>query len=163
MTTLKERLRADLNVNIKAGKELEKTTLRNVLGAIQSAEKSGKVEVEFDDAQVEALLAKEVKKREATAAEYIEAAAKIGDKDNERVAKLLTTVDREQAEAEVLKVYLPEGISEAELDTIIAKALVAENATTAKDMGRVMKLVRAEVGNRADGKLISDKVRAALA
>lgn len=162
MSTLKEQLRADLGENIKSGKELEKTTLRNVLGAIQSAEKSGKVEQNFGDEEVLSIIAKEVKKRRETAAEYRELAER-GAVTAERREHLVQQAVREVAEAEVLTKYLPTQLEAAELEQIIAKAIADTGAASVKDMGRVMKQVTGEVQGRADGKTISTLVRAKLA
>ena len=71
--TLKERLKEDVVVHMKAGNKFELTTVRNVLGEIGTREKSGKTPVELDDAQVTSLLQKEAAKRRDTARIYTEA------------------------------------------------------------------------------------------
>lgn len=149
MTTLKDTLKADLTVNLKARNELETTTLRSVLGAIQTQEKAGKTAVEFDDAQVEAVLAKELKKRRETAAEY----ARVNVPD--RAA-------RETAEADFIATYLPEGLSEDEVKAIVADTVAGFDAPTMRDFGAIMKQVVAQVKGRADGKLVSELVKAQL-
>lgn len=149
MTTLKDTLKADLTVNLKARNELETTTLRSVLGAIQTQEKAGKTAVEFDDAQVEAVLAKELKKRRETAAEY----ARVNVPD--RAA-------REQAEADFIASYLPEGLSEDEVKAIVAEVVAGFDAPSMRDFGAIMKQVVAQVKGRADGKLVSELVKAQL-
>lgn len=162
MSTLKEQLRADLGVNLKARNELETTTLRNTLGAVQSAEKSGKVEVHFDDEQVLALIAKEVKKRRETASEYRELAQR-GALTTERREHLTRQAIREEAEAEVLTKYLPAQLDAETLDSIVNSVIASTGASTIKDMGRVMKEVTAAVKGQADGKAVSQLVRVKLA
>lgn len=149
MTTLKDTLKADLTVNLKARNELETTTLRSVLGAIQTQEKAGKTAVEFDDAQVEAVLAKELKKRRETAAEY----ARVNVPD--RAA-------RETAEADFIATYLPKGLTEDEVKAIVAETVADFDAPSMRDFGAIMKQVVAQVKGRADGKLVSELVKAQL-
>lgn len=149
MTTLKDTLKADLTVNLKARNELETTTLRSVLGAIQTQEKAGKTAVEFDDAQVEAVLAKELKKRRETAAEYTR-------------VNVLDRAARETAEADFIATYLPEGLSEDEVRAIVTETVAGFEAPTMRDFGAIMKQVVAQVKGRADGKLVSELVKAQL-
>lgn len=149
MTTLKEQLQTDLMVNLKARNELQTTVLRSVIGAIQTAEKSGKAAVVFDDAQVEALLTKEFKKRKDTSAEW----TKVGVVDR---------AERENAEAEVLAKYIPAPLTSAELEVIVNTALAGVEAPSMKDFGKIMKEVTAATGSRADGKVISELVRAKI-
>ena len=75
MTTLKERLHADVVSHMKDGNKVALTTVRNVLGEIETREKSGKTPIVLDDAQVTALLQKEAAKRRDTARIYAEAGA----------------------------------------------------------------------------------------
>jgi hypothetical protein len=72
-------------------------------------------------------------------------------------------VDKGLLEIEILKQYLPAPVTEAELDQIVDQAIAELNAKTVKEMGAVMKLVRERVGSRADGSLISVKIKAKLA
>lgn len=149
MTTLRERLQADRIKNYKARNELETTTLRNVLGAIQTQETAGKTRVEFGDAEILDVIAKEVKKRRDTAAEYTQ-------------RNVLDRAARETAEADFLAQYLPVALTEAEIDQIVAEAITSIDNATMKDFGAIMKIVVAATKGRADGKVVSDKVRAQL-
>lgn len=161
MTTLKERLRADLTANLKARNELETTVLRGVIGAIQSAEKAGKEAKDFGDVEVQALLTKEVKKRRDTAAEY-RAVVERGGLDAQRRVHLVKQTNREDAEAEVISAYLPEALSEGALSDIIDRAISESGAQSPRDMGKVMKLVQPQVAGRADGRVVADLVKARL-
>lgn len=69
---------------------------------------------------------------------------------------------KEQAELEIMKVYLPAEMAADEIKAIIDAAVTATGAASMKDMGQVMKVVREKVGGRADGKLLSDLVRERL-
>lgn len=151
--SLKARLKDDSIVHLKAGNELEKTTLRNILSAIGTKEKSGKNPSEMSDQDVENLLRKEVANREETAT--------LAENDNR-----LEMATRERAEAEFISTYLPQMLSEDEATEIVGRImseLAAERELTMKDMGTAMKLVGAEIAGRFDGKAVSQMVRAKLA
>lgn len=75
----------------------------------------------------------------------------------------LDLADKETKELEILKGYLPPQLGEEDIKRIIEEAVVALGAQGLKDMGRVMKEVTAKVQGQADGKLVSDLVRAKLA
>lgn len=154
MTMLKERLHADVVAHMKDGNKVALTTVRNVLGEIETREKSGKTPVELDDAQITALLQKEAAKRHDTARIYTEA----GEKD--RAAA-------EIAEADVIEAYLPRPLTAAEVEAIVDEAVEELKAGGAelsmRHMGAVMKPVTAKVAGRFDGKAVSNIVRSRLA
>lgn len=128
-------------------------TVRNVLGEIETREKSGKTPMVLDDAQVTSLLQKEAAKRRDTARIYSEAG------EPERAAA-------EIAEAEVIEAYLPQALTPAEVEAIVDETiaeLTAEGqAPTLRHMGAVMKPVTAKVAGRFDGKAVSEIVRSRL-
>ena len=152
--TLKEQLQADMKTHMKAGNRTALMTVRNVLGEIETREKSGKTPVELDDAQVVALLQKEAAKRRDTAGIYREAG------ENERG-------DAEIAEAEIIEAYLPEPLTAADVEAIVDEAVAELTADgtelTMRQMGQVMKPVTAKVAGRFDGKAVSQIVRSRLA
>jgi len=71
--------------------------------------------------------------------------------------------DGEAAEALIIGAYLPAELDDAQLAEIVTRAVERSGATSLKDLGSVMGLAMAEVGGRADGKRVSEQVRAALA
>jgi uncharacterized protein len=154
MSTLKERLHADVVAHMKDGNRVALTTVRNVLGEIETREKSGKTPIELDDAQVTALLQKEAAKRHDTARIYTEAG-----QEGRATAEL--------AEAEVIEAYLPQPLTAREVESIVdetIEALRAEGAeVSVRHMGAVMKPVTAKVAGRFDGKAVSEIVRSRLA
>lgn len=154
MPTLKERLQADVVTHMKSGNKTALTTVRNVLGEIETREKSGKTPVTLDDAQITSLLQKEASKRRETAEIY----ATAGESD--RAAA-------EVAEAEVIEAYLPAPLTREGVEKIVDDAVAALTADgtelTMRQMGQVMKPVTAEVAGRFDGKAVSEIVRAKLA
>lgn len=153
MSTLKQQLKSDVVTHMKAGNKLALTTVRNVLGEIETREKSGKTPVELDDAQTTALLQKEAAKRRDTAQIYTDAG------EGERAAA-------EIAEAEVIEAYLPQPLSAAEaeaiVDQVITELVAADGALTMRQMGLAMKPITAKIAGRFDGKAISDMVRKRL-
>ena len=154
MTTLKERLHADVVALMKERNKTALTTVRNVLGEIETREKSGKTPVVLDDAQVTSLLQKEAAKRRDTARIYTEAG------ETERAAA-------EIAEAEVIEAYLPKPLTRDEVETMVAEVIAALKADgqelSMRSIGAVMKPVTAKVAGRFDGKVVSEIVRSRLA
>lgn len=154
MSTLKERLQSDLVTHMKSGDRTALTTVRNVLGEIETREKSGKSPVALDDAQLTSLLQKEASKRRETADIYTQAG-----EDSRAAAEL--------AEAQVIEAYLPQPLTREEVEGIVDDAIASLRAHGAelslRQMGQVMKPVTAVVAGRFDGKVVSEIVRARLA
>lgn len=153
-STLKGRLRADLTTAMKARDTLTTGTLRMALAAVTTAEVAGSTAKELTDAEVQAVLAKEVRKR----AEAAEAFAGAGRPEQ---------AAQEEAEAAVLSGYLPTPLDDAELDTLVRNAVDAVAADTGapvtmRQMGPIIKQVQAAAGGRADGARISAAVKAAI-
>ncbi|MGN5732599.1 GatB/YqeY domain-containing protein [Arthrobacter psychrochitiniphilus] len=153
MSTLKQQLKNDVITHMKAGNKIALTTVRNVLGEIETREKGGKTPIEFDDAQVITLLQKEAAKRHDTAKIYTEAG------ESDRAAA-------ELAEAGVIEAYLPQVLSAGEaheiVDRIISGLEAEQGELSMRQMGVAMKPITAEIAGRFDGKAISDMVRTRL-
>jgi uncharacterized protein YqeY len=113
--TLKERLKDDVVVRMKSGNKVALTTVRNVLGEIETKEKSGKTPVELDDLQVTSLLQKEAAKRRDTAGTYQAA----GHEDRAQA---------EIAEAEVIEAYLPKALTREEVEAIVDEVITGLKA-----------------------------------
>lgn len=140
--TVTEQLRSDITAAMKAGEKERVGALRLVLSELQKAEKEG-----GDDEL--AVLRRERKRR-------LDAAAQFRDGGRPELA------DQEESEAELIAAYLPAELSDEELDALITTAIADTGASSAKDMGQVMKAVMAASGGRADGKRTSARVREAL-
>lgn len=125
-------------------------TIRMLKSAIKNAaiEKGG-ADAELNDAEVTAVIRKEVKKRQDSIEQYESAG-------REELA------DQEKAEINILEGYLPEPLSEKEMTEIIDEAIAEVGATSRKEMGQVMKLVQERTAGRADGKTLSQAVMAKL-
>jgi uncharacterized protein len=150
MPELKARLRADLNVAMKARDELTTATLRMALTAVSTEEVAGKQSRELSDDEVLRVVSREAKKRRE-AAEAFDAAGRV------------ELAARERAEGSVLDAYLPVQLSDDELRELVSAAVTEAGASGPQQMGAVMKLVQPNVAGRADGKRVSDEVRRQLA
>ena len=110
MTTLAERLQTDLTDAMKARDDVRVATLRMAIAAVKEAAVAGSAAKDLDDAEVEAVLRTQVKRRDEAAEAFRE-----GGRDEQ--------VARELAEREVLAAYLPKGLDEEELAAIVDAAL----------------------------------------
>ena len=152
---LKARLRVDLTTAMKARDTLTTGTLRMALAAVSTAEVAGPTAKELTDAEVQAVLGKEVRKR-AEAAEAFQGAGRA-----EQAAK-------ERAEGEILSGYLPTPLTDDEIAALVRTAVDAVAGDTGspvsmRQMGPVIKQVQVAAAGRADGARISAAVKAALA
>ncbi len=149
MSDLKSKLQSDLNDAIKSRNTVVAETIRMVLSAITNEEVAGKEKKELSDAEVITVLTREAKKRRE-AAEAFEQGGRA-----DRAAA-------ERAEGEVIAGYLPEQLSENDLNKLIAETVAAVGASGPADMGKVMGALKAKVAGKADGALVSTLVKAAL-
>ena len=148
MSALKDQIRADLKEAMKA-KEKERTgTIRMLLAAIQTAETEGSKH-EVDDAEVQKIIAREIKKRRESADIY-----KTNGRDDLAEAEL--------AEAGILEAYQPKQLDDQELAKLIDEAIAETGAESMAQMGQVMKAATAKAAGRADGKRLSEAVKARL-
>ncbi len=149
--TIAEQIDADLKAAMKA-KEAEKL---QVLRAVKSAIKSyaidkGGPETELSEVDVIGIIRKQIKQREDSIAGYEKGGRP------ELAAK-------EQAEIEMLQVYLPKPLSAKELEKEVKAAIKETGASSQKEMGQVVKLLRERIGDRVDGKTLSEEVKKQLA
>ncbi|MCG5458357.1 GatB/YqeY domain-containing protein [Micromonospora sp. PSH03] len=149
MSTLKDRLTADMRTALKARDELTTSTLRMALAAVGTAEVAGKAKRELTDDEVLAVLTKEAKKRREAATAFADAGRA------EQAAK-------ESAEGEVLDRYLPKQLSDADLTELVSGALAAAGFTGKAQMGPAMKAAQAAVAGQAEGGRVAAEVRRQL-
>lgn len=138
--SLKDRLLEDMKIAMREKDSIKKNTVQLVRSAVLQVEKDNKVTLD-DDGIIE-IIAKEAKKRRDALPEY----EKGGRQD---------LVDALKSEIDVLLTYLPQQLTEEELEIIVKKAIADTGAASAKDMGKVMKVVMPQVIGRADGKQIN--------
>lgn len=147
--SIRTRLQEDLHTNMKARNELETTVLRSVLGAVSTAEKSGKQAVTFTDEQVEAEVKRAVKTRKESAGIYRDAGA-------------ADRAEREQAEADFLSTYLPDELTVEQVEVLVDEVLAGFEAPTQRDFGAIMKAVITASKGATDGKTVSAIVKSRL-
>jgi uncharacterized protein YqeY len=148
-TTLKDRIRRDLNTAMKARDELTIATLRMALAAVQVEEVAGPTARQLSDDEVLTVLRREGKKRREAAEAFTGAGR-------------AESAARERAEGELLQTYLPVQLSEDELAERVRAGIAASGAESVRDMGRAMKAVQALVAGQADGARVAVEVKRQL-
>jgi len=145
--SLKDTINDAVKAAMKA-KEKEKTaTLRLITAAIKQIEVDERRELSDDD--VIAVLTKMLKQRRESIEQFIK-----GNRED--------LADVEKAELEIIQVYLPEQLSEEEIDELIEKAIADTGAETIKDMGKVMGILKPQLQGRAEMGPVSGKIKARL-
>jgi len=144
---LKDRITEDMKGAMRAGEKERLGTIRLVLAAIKQREVDERITL--DDSQVLAVLEKMIKQRKESIAQF----------ESGGRADL---VAKEQAELTLLQVYLPAQMSDAEVDALIAAAVAASGATSIKDMGKVMGIVKAKAQGKADMGAVSARIKQKL-
>ena len=133
---------------MRGGDSLRRDVLRMAANAAYNVEKRNQKPLTDDEFLT--VLSREVKTRR----ESIDAYEKGGRTD---------LASKEQAEVDILTEYLPQPLSEAELGVLVDEAIAATEATSARDMGKVMGWLAPRTRGRADGKVVSGLVASALA
>jgi hypothetical protein len=141
--TVADRVKQDVVLAMKQGDKDRVQALRLVLSELQKDAKEG-------DGDETAVLRRERKRRQESARAFRE-----GGRDE--------LASAEEAEAEIIDAYLPEELSDEELDSIVAAAIAETGAVEMKQMGVAMKAAMAKAGGRADGSRVSAMVKRALA
>ena len=146
--SLKQQIISDMTAAMKAQDAARTSTLRMLKAAITNREKEGGGELTDED--VQKLLRSQLKQRR----DSVEQFEKAGRQE---------LADKEQAEIAVIKAYLPQAASQEEIDQAVAAAIAETRASSMKDMGGVMKAAMAKLaGKNADGKMVSETVKAKL-
>ena len=133
---------------MRGGDALRRDVLRMATSAAYNVEK--KNQHPLTDDEFLAVLAREVKTRR----ESVDAFTKAGRQD---------LADKEQSEIDILSEYLPQALSESEIDALVAEGITATGASSARDLGKVMGWLAPRTRGRADGKVVSGLVAQALA
>ena len=144
---LKEKLLEDLKSAMKEKNVNKKNAVQMVRTAILQTEKDKVVEV--TDEQIIDIIAKEVKKRKDSIADF-------------EKAQRQDLIDQINDEIAALEVYLPKQLTDDELETKIKAIIEKVNAKDIKDLGKVMKEAKTEIGAQADGRRINETVRKLL-
>src|ERR1044072_5991580 len=147
--SLSKQIVTDLTTAMKAQDAARMSTLRMVKAAMMNRQiEKGS---ELDDEEMQKLLRSLVKQRRDSIEQY----EKAGRQE---------LVDKEQAEIDVIETYLPKAISKEEIEQVVAAVIAETGASSMKDMGKVMKAAQAaRAGKNADGRVVSEVVKAKLA
>jgi len=148
MSALKTRIQEDMKSAMRAGDKDRLGVIRMLLAAIKQREVDERTET--TDVHVLQILEKQIKQRQESAAQFA-----AGSRPELQA--------RELAEVGLLQTYLPQALSDSELDALIDATFKSTGATSMKDMGRVMAALRAEAQGRADFSKIGERVKARLA
>jgi uncharacterized protein YqeY len=144
---LKETLEKDLKEALRRKDERRKSTLRLALAAIHNAEiAKGRA---LEEGEVLAVLSKEAKQRRESAAMFTQ-----GGRED--------LVDQENEELEILEEYLPEQLPEAEIEARVREVIDQVGATSAAQMGDVMRVLMPQMKGKADGQLVNTIVKRIL-
>jgi uncharacterized protein YqeY len=147
---LKEQINDDLKAALLGGDRFMTEVLRGLKSIILDEEVSQNKRNEgLDDATIEQLIAREVKKRNESAVIY----------DNANRPELS---EKERAEAKAMAIYLPAQLSEDEINIVIKRVVNDLGVSGANSMGQVIGAVKKELGNTADGAIIAKLVKNTL-
>ena len=145
--TLKSQLQADMKSSMKGGDKDRLGVIRLMLSAIKQIEVDERIEL--DDTRITAVLDKMAKQRRESIAQFEKA-----NRDD--------LVAIEQAELEIIQEYLPEALSEAEINDLVEQSIAVTGAATIKDMGKVMGMLKPQLQGRADMGQVSQLIKSRL-
>ncbi|RAU17919.1 GatB/YqeY domain-containing protein [Nitrincola tibetensis] len=147
MSDLKKQITEQMKVAMRAKDKVRLNAIRLMLADINRIEIDERTEL--DDARVLATLDKMMKQRKDSIAQY-------------QAAERPELADKEQQELEVIKTFLPQPLSDVEIEDIINNAMLTSGASSMQDMGKVMSIIKPLVQGRADISAVSAKVKARL-
>jgi uncharacterized protein YqeY len=145
---LKARIQEDVKSAMRAGEKDRLASLRMLTAAIKQREVDERIQL--DDAQTISIIEKMVKQRRESIAQF-EAGGRAD------------LVAKESAELAVVASYLPQQLSDAELDALINDAVASTGAASIKDMGKVMGIIKGRAAGRADMAVVGARIKARLA
>jgi len=147
MESLKQRITDDMKACMRAKEKERLGTIRLILAAIKQIEVDERIEL--DDARVLTVLDKMLKQRRESIKQY-------RDASREDLAVI------EEAEVVVIQDFLPQALTEQEIDALIVAAIAESEASSVKDMGKVMALLKPKMQGCADMAVVGAKIKVAL-
>ncbi|MGH1537843.1 MAG: GatB/YqeY domain-containing protein [Gammaproteobacteria bacterium] len=147
MSELKTKLTDDMKAAMRSGDKPRLQTIRLILSAVKQQEVDTREEQSDDD--IIASLTKMQKQRRESISQF----KKAGRQD---------LVDKEEQELAVISEFLPAALSDDEIDKLIAQAMNTSGASSIKDMGKVMGILKPQLAGRADMGAVSAKIKSAL-
>lgn len=145
---LKEKIKEDMKGAMRSKEQARLETIRMLLAAVQRREIDERITL--DDAQVMAVIEKLIRQGQDSVEQF-----RLGGRQD--------LVDKESRDIAILQSYLPEPLSEAQIDELIANAISKMGAAGVKDMGKVVASLRPSLQGRADMGKVSNKIKLILA
>jgi len=145
--SLKERITDDMKAAMRSGEKERLGAIRMITSAIKQREVDERITL--DDAQVLSVIEKMIKQRKESLAQF-----QAGNRPD--------LADKESAEIALLQSYMPEQLSDDDLNTMISDAITATGAASIKDMGKVMGIIKGKAQGRADMAAVGAKIKAKL-
>ncbi len=145
--SLKSRLQSDMKSSMKGGDKARLLVIRSMLAAIKQIEVDERIEL--DDARVISVLDKMTKQRRESIEQF-------------SAAKRADLVAIESAELKIIKEYLPEALSDAEITELINQSITSTGAESIREMGKVMSILKPRLQGRADMGKVSQLVKSKL-
>ena len=142
--TIKEKLKEDLKISLKSKDTIRLNTIRSIINAIKNKEID--LRRELHENEIFEVLNSLAKQRREAIEQY--------EKGNRQ-----DLADKEKEELKIILEYLPEQLSEEEIEQIVKETIERLGATSLKDMGKVMKEVMPKVKGRADGRKVNEMVK----
>ena len=145
--SLKETLLQDMKTAMRDKDAAKLEVIRMLRAAIQRKEVDDQIELNED--QTLAVLQKMIKQAQDSIKQFTD-----GDRTD--------LAEKEQAQVDIMQVYMPAQLDDAEVDTLIAQAIANTGATQMRDMGKVMGVLKAQLAGKADMGKVSGKIKASL-
>jgi len=142
--SLKTQLNDDMKTAMKAGEKPRLAVIRLALAAIKQREVDERIVL--DDAQILAVLDKMIKQRRDSVQQY-----QAGNRQD--------LADQETFEINLLQTYLPQPLTNDEINALISEAITTSGATSSRDMGKIMTLLKPQLQGRADMTAVSNLVK----
>jgi len=145
--SLEERVAEEMKQAMKAGDKLRLSTIRMIRSALKN--KEIELRKKLEDEEIAKVIQAMVRKGEESVEQF-------------QAGGRTDLVDKEKKEIEILKSFLPQPLSQEEILKIIDQSIQETQASSPKDIGKVMKSVMPKIGGKADGKLINQLVKERL-
>jgi uncharacterized protein YqeY len=145
--SLKERITDDMKAAMRSGEKERLGVIRMITAAIKQREVDERIVL--DDSQVLSVLEKMIKQRKESIAQF-----QAGNRQD--------LVDKEAAEIALVQTYMPSPMTGAEIDALIGEAIASTGASSIKDMGKIMAIMKAKAQGRADMAAVGAKIKAKL-
>ena len=146
-SALKDQIQDAMKAAMKGGEKERLAVIRLIMSALKQVEVDERIEL--DDSRVLGILDKMVKQRRESISQFQK-----GGRDD--------LADKEQAEIDIISDFLPQALSEDEIENIINDAISKTGAASMKDMGKVMGIVKPQITGRADVGAVSGKIKSLL-